>query len=118
MLYFAAAGIFAGVGVYTFLEEILERINTKHGLHGFTISHTAHGTYVHANILGNVFQDHRAKFAFITFQKEIMLILDNRLHGALQRILALADVIYKPLGSIQFLLYKRYGLLQLLIFLV
>ena len=69
------------------------------------------GGDIEARNLCDVLEHHGLQIALVSVYKVIVLVVDNGLHGALERILALAQGLDEPLGRIDLLLHERGGFL-------
>ena len=102
----ARTDLFSGLVDKTFGEEILKGIDSVRGVDVLAVYDSRDGRDVEAGYLRDVFKDHRAKVAFVSAYEEIVLVVQQGLHGLRKGIVALLESLDKPLRAVQFLLHE------------
>ena len=62
------------------------------------------GRYIQAGNIRNILEDHGLKPLHVSGAEKIILVLHDRVHGVVHRLLPLPDGVNKPLGGVNLLL--------------
>ena len=95
-----ARHLLARYGLHTLREERLKEYDAEVGLNIFAVHHARNGRYIEVGAVGYILQNHRLELTLVAILEVFALEVENGLHRAHQRVVALLDSRDKPFGGV------------------